>query len=145
MALAEAGIAFEVVPGVTSAFAAPSAAGIPVTHRGVAAAVTVVTGHRRSGEPDVDFAALAKVGGTIVILMGVAQRAAIADALISGGLAPSTPVAAVMSATTERETCVRGSLADLYRLEIRSPATIVIGPVAAYELTPAAIEALSAG
>ena len=70
------------------------AAGIPVTHRGVSAAFTVVTGHRRAGEPDVDWRSLAKVGGTIVMLMGVAQRATIAAELIAGGLDPSTPVAA---------------------------------------------------
>ena len=86
-ALLDAGVPFEVVPGVTSAFAAPAAAGVPVTHRGVSAAVTVVTGHRRSGEPDVDWRSLAGVGGTIVVLMGVTQRGHIAAELIAGGLA----------------------------------------------------------
>ena len=86
-ALLDAGIAFEVVPGITSAVAAPAAAGVPVTHRGVAAAFTVVTGHRRAGEPDVDWRSLAKVGGTVVVLMGVAQRATIAAELMAGGLA----------------------------------------------------------
>ena len=85
-ALLDAGVEFEVVPGITSAVAAPAAAGVPVTHRGVAAAVTVVTGHRRAGEPDVDWQALAKVGGTIVVLMGVSQRATIAAELMRGGL-----------------------------------------------------------
>ena len=101
-ALLDAGVPFEVVPGVTSAVAAPAAAGVPVTHRGVSAAVTFVTGHRRRGEPDVDWRSLAGVGGTIVVLMGVAQRGQIAAELIAGGLAADTPVAAVRSATTER-------------------------------------------
>ena len=70
-ALLDAGVPFEVVPGITSAVGAPAAAGVPVTHRGVAAAFTVVTGHRRAGEPDVDWRSLAKVGGTVVVLMGV--------------------------------------------------------------------------
>ena len=89
-ALLDAGIPFEVVPGITSAVAAPAAAGVPVTHRGVAAAFTVVTGHRRAGEPDVDWRSLAQVGGTVVVLMGVAQRATIAAELIAGGLDPAT-------------------------------------------------------
>ena len=91
LALHAAGVPFEVVPGITSAVAAPAAAGIPVTHRGVSAAFTVVTGHRRAGEPDVDWQSLAKVGGTIVVLMGVAQRGTIAAELIAGGLDPATP------------------------------------------------------
>ena len=82
--LLDAGVPFEIVPGITSAVAAPAAAGIPVTHRGVAAAVTVVTGHRRAGEPDVDWRSLAKVGGTVVVLMGVSQRGTIAAELIEG-------------------------------------------------------------
>ncbi len=96
-ALAEAGLAWEVVPGVTSAFGVPASAGIPVTQRGVAASVTVVTG--RVGEPDGtsahDWEALARVGGTLVILMGMTNRAAIAAALVQGGLAPDTAVAVI--------------------------------------------------
>jgi uroporphyrin-III C-methyltransferase len=133
-ALAAAGVPFEVVPGITSSIAAPAAAGIPVTHRGVSAAVTVVTGHRRAGEPDVDWRALARVGGTIVILMGVAQRAAIAAELLAGGLAPTTPVAAVESATTEAQVVGRWTLAELPAAEVRSPAVIVVGAVAAFAL-----------
>jgi uroporphyrin-III C-methyltransferase len=133
-ALAAAGVAFDVVPGVTAAVAAPSAAGIPVTHRGVSAAVTIVTGHRRHDEPDVDWRSLAKVGGTIVVLMGVAQRATIAAELVAGGLAPSTPVAAVESATTDAQVVGRWALGDLADADVRSPAVIVIGPVAAFDL-----------
>ena len=133
-ALLDAGIAFEVVPGVTSAFAAPAAAGVPVTHRGVSAAVTVVTGHRRTGEPDVDWRSLARVGGTIVVLMGVTQRGHIATELLAGGLAGDTPVAAVHSATTVDQVTMRCRLDELGASALESPAVIVIGPVAAFEL-----------
>lgn len=133
LALADAGFPCEVVPGITSAVAAPAAAGIPVTHRGIAAAVTVVTGHRQPGETDVNWQALATVGGTIVILMGVAQRAVIADELMAGGLAGSTPVAAIERASTHQERIVRCRLDLLATTDIDSPATIVIGAVAALD------------
>lgn len=134
LALQEAGVPFEVVPGISSAVAAPAAAGVPVTHRGVAAAFTVVTGHRRAGEPEVDWRALARVGGTIVVLMGVARRGSIAAELLAGGLDPATPVAAVQSATTDRQGTARGRLDELAGLLVHSPAVIVIGAVAALEL-----------
>ena len=135
LALQAAGVAFQVVPGITSSVAAPAAAGIPVTHRGLAAAVTTVTGHRRQGEPDVDWRALARVGGTVVVLMGVSRRAAIAAELMAGGLDPTTPVAAVHRATTDAESVTRCGLAVLGDAEVRSPAVIVIGPVAALDVT----------
>jgi uroporphyrin-III C-methyltransferase len=134
IALQNADVPFEIVPGITSSIAAPAAAGIPVTHRGVSAAFTVVTGHRRPGEPDIDWRSLAKVGGTIVILMGVTHRAAIADELIAGGLAPDIPVAAVRFATTDEENVVRCDLAELRDIAIESPATIVVGAVASFDL-----------
>lgn len=134
IALQEAGIDFEIVPGITSSIAAPTAAGVPVTHRGVSAAFTVVTGHRRPGEPDVDWRSLARVGGTIVVLMGVTHRRAIATELIAGGLSADTPVAAIRSATTASEHIVRCDLAELGDVDIESPATIVIGSVAALDL-----------
>jgi uroporphyrin-III C-methyltransferase len=135
LALAAAGVPFEIVPGISSSVAAPAAAGIPVTHRGVAAAFTVVTGHRRSGEPDVDWRSLARVGGTIVVLMGVAQRAEIAAELVAGGLDPATPVAAVVSATTGDQVVGRWRLDELATADVRSPAVIVIGAVAAFDVT----------
>ena len=134
--LRAAGVPFEVVPGITSAVAAPAAAGVPVTHRGVSAAFTVVTGHRRAGEPDVDWRALASVGGTIVVLMGVAQRTTIAAELIAGGLDAATPVAAVHSATTGDQLSARCRLDALATTDVRSPAVLVIGAVAAMDLTP---------
>lgn len=133
-ALVDAGVAFEVVPGISSALAAPAAAGVPLTQRGVAAAFTVVTGHRRAGEPDVDWQALARVGSTIVVLMGVAQRAAIAAELLAGGLAADTPVAAIHRATTEAQVAARGRLDELATMDVSSPAVLVIGAVAAFDL-----------
>ncbi|MFN3258224.1 MAG: uroporphyrinogen-III C-methyltransferase [Ilumatobacter sp.] len=141
VALRNAGVAFEIVPGITSSVAAPAAAGIPVTHRGVAAAFTVVTGHRRPGEPDVDWRALARFnrrGGTIVVLMGVAHRREIAEELIAGGLDPDTPVAAIRSGTTHEQEVARCDLAELGDTQVSSPATIVIGAVAALDLTAVA-------
>ncbi len=134
LALLAAGIEIEIVPGITSSIAAPAAAGVPVTHRGVAAAFTVVTGHRQPGEPDVDWKSLAKVGGTIVILMGVAHRGSIAAELIAGGLARDTPVMAVRAATTADQVVRRCRLDELGDTPVESPATIVIGAVAAFDL-----------
>ena len=142
-ALLDAGIPFEVVPGITSAVAAPAVAGVPVTHRGVAASFTVVTGHRPAGEPAIDWRALARVGGTVVVLMGVSQRATIAADLIAGGLDPATPVAAVQSATTGDQVTVRCRLADLADAPIRSPAVLVIGAVATFELSALSVASLT--
>ncbi len=135
LALVEAGVAFSVVPGITSAVAAPAAAGVPVTHRGLAAAFTVVTGHRQPDASDTNWEALARVGGTIVVLMGVAERATIAQHLIAGGLPPTTPVAAVRGATRPDQEVVRGRLDGLAGMAIEPPATIVIGAVAGLDLT----------
>ena len=135
LALAEAGVPFEVVPGITSAVGVPAAAGVPVTHRGVSASFTVVTGHReRGGSDGVEWEALARVGGTIVVLMGVSERAVIASRLIAGGLSADTPVAAIRWGTRPEQHTVRTTLADLGATDIESPATIVIGAVAALEL-----------
>ncbi|MFK8023894.1 MAG: uroporphyrinogen-III C-methyltransferase [Ilumatobacter sp.] len=134
IALEAAGVDYEVIPGITSSIAAPAVAGIPVTHRGVAAGFTVVTGHRRTGESSVDWSALARVGGTIVILMGVTHRAAIARELIGGGLAPDTPVAMIQAATTADERVERCVLAELATAPVEPPATIVVGAVAAFDL-----------
>ena len=145
LGLQDAGIPFTVVPGVTSAVAAPALAGVPVTHRGGAAAVTVVTGHRRPGdEQATDWEALARVGGTIVVLMGVAERASIAASLMAGGRPADTPVAVVERAGTARQRTVRGRLDGLAGHDVASPATIVIGPVAALDLTSAPAAALPA-
>jgi uroporphyrin-III C-methyltransferase len=147
LGLLAAGVPFDVVPGVSSAFGVPALAGVPVTHRGVAAAVTVVTGHRQHGggertEPT-DWEALAGVGGTIVVLMGVGQRHAIAERLQAGGLAPGTPVAVVERGTRSDERVQRCRLDELAALPVEPPATIVIGAVAALDLRAAELPVMS--
>jgi len=134
-ALLAAGVAFEVVPGVTSAVAAPGAAGIPVTMRHRAPAFTVVTGHDDPSGIGVDWQAHAATGATLVVLMGAGTIDTIAARLMSGGLDPATPVAAVRWATTERQEELRTTLADIGGVELRSPCTIVIGDVAALDLS----------
>ncbi|HEX4126878.1 MAG TPA: uroporphyrinogen-III C-methyltransferase [Acidimicrobiales bacterium] len=132
-ALARAGLAWEVVPGVTSAFGVPAAVGIPVTQRGVAASVTVVTGRvgDADGTSEHDWEALGRVGGTLVILMGMATRAAIAAALVKGGRAPDTAVAVIARGTTASQRVTRTTLAGLADVDLGPPAVIVVGPVAA--------------
>jgi uroporphyrin-III C-methyltransferase len=137
--LLAAGVAVEVVPGVSSAFAAAAAVGIPVTHRGVSPAVTVVTGHRRDGESEVDWVSLAKAGSTLVVLMGVAERESIAVGLLAGGLSPDLPVAIVERATRPDQHVTRGRLAELSSLTAHPPAVIVIGAVAAIEAATYAV------
>jgi uroporphyrinogen III methyltransferase/synthase len=136
IALAAAGIPFEVVPGVTSAVAVPAYAGVPVTHRGLATSFTVVTGHSRLAvDEDTDWEALARAGGTIVVLMGVAHRDAIAERLVAGGLDPATPVVAVTWGTRPEQRTTRTTLAGLGAADLAPPATIVIGAVAGLDLS----------
>ena len=131
-ALIAAGIPFEVVPGITSAVGVPAYAGIPVTHRGLSASFTVVTGHReKGGSSGVNWEALAAVGGTIVVLMGVAERGIIAERLIAGGLSPNTPVATTRWGTRAMQETVRTTLNELGNTPLQAPCTIVIGDVAA--------------
>jgi uroporphyrin-III C-methyltransferase len=135
-ALGAAGVDFEVVPGVSSAFAAPAAAGIPVTHRGLATSVTVVTGH--VGDPSapggVDWSSLGRAGGTIVILMGMSERGRIAHELIGAGRPPSTPTAVVHWATTAGQQVVRTTLEGLGAVDLPAPSVIVVGAVAGLDL-----------
>ena len=134
-ALLAAGVPFEVVPGITSAVAVPAFAGVPVTHRGLSTSFTVVTGHEDPwAAEDTDWDAVARVGGTIVVLMGVATRGAIAARLIEGGLAADTPVTAVRWGTRPEQQTVRTTLAELGTVELDAPATIVIGAVAGLDL-----------
>jgi len=131
--LAREGIPWEVVPGITSAFGVPAAAGIPVTQRGLASSVTVVTG--RVGEPGTegapDWEALARAGGTLVVLMGVTTRGAIAEALLRGGRSTDTPVAVIQRGTTPAQRVARTTLGGLAEIDVGPPAVIVVGPVAA--------------
>lgn len=133
MALRAAGNDYEVVPGVTSALSAPTAAGIPVTHRGLSRGVTIVTGHAQ-GSSRVDLSRLAVPGITLVILMGVSERADISRQLIDGGLSCDTPVAVIESAWTPRQRVLRATLSRLEDIECVAPAIIVVGEVAALEL-----------
>lgn len=135
LALAGAGIAFEVVPGITSAVAVAAYAGVPITHRGLATSFTVVTGHRGAAvDRETDWAALAAGGGTIVVLMGVAHRAEIAARLVAGGMEPATPIVAVQWGTRPEQTTTRTTLAGLAAAAVHPPATIIIGPVAGLDL-----------
>ena len=186
-ALAEAGVDFEIIPGITSAFAAPAYAGIPVTLRHSSTSVTVITGHeapeigaseagvrnaggdgdfpagdsgRDARVPDetgleaedeaaiedkaadggmlsrssVNWEAAAKLGGTLVILMGVARWDFIAERLLAAGMSPDTPAAAVCWGTRPNQRTIRASLATLSEHDLEAPSVIVVGEVAAEEL-----------
>ncbi|HVE47181.1 MAG TPA: uroporphyrinogen-III C-methyltransferase [Acidimicrobiales bacterium] len=141
LALLEAGIPFEVVPGVTSAVAVPAYAGVPLTHRGLSTSFTVVTGHGRPREGSAhldqgpNWEALAAAGGTIVVLMGVSERPEYATRLQAGGLPASTPVVCVHWGTRPQQHTVRTTLAELPGVDLEPPATIVIGEVAGLELS----------
>jgi uroporphyrinogen III methyltransferase/synthase len=132
----DAGVAFEVVPGVTSAIAAPAYAGIPVTHRGVATNVTIVTGHEDPTKPGrhTDWEALARAGGTLVVLMGAGNATEIARRLMAAGRDPSTPVAAVRWGTRPEQRTKRGTLGAIGELHVEAPSAIVVGAVAALDL-----------
>lgn len=135
MALAEAGIAYEVIPGVTSAIAVPELAGIPVTHRGLARSFHVITGHtKESGVEDTltdDYETLAKLSGTLVFLMGLSNLEKITTELLRFGKSPETPAAVVAEGTTPYERVVRGTLSDITErvreAKLVSPVVIVIG------------------
>jgi uroporphyrinogen III methyltransferase/synthase len=137
-ALAAAGVPFEVVPGITSAIAVPAYAGIPVTLRHSSTSVTIVTGHEEPGadgaEGKVDWEAVARVGGTIVVLMGVARIGRIAAELMAAGRSPATPVAAVQWGTRPEQRTVRATLSTIADRPLGTPSTIVIGEVAASDL-----------
>jgi uroporphyrinogen III methyltransferase / synthase len=133
LALAKAGIAFEVVPGVSSAIAVPAYAGIPVTHRGVASSFAVLTGHEDpSKEGDaVDWRALATAVDTLVVLMAVTSFPRIVGALLANGRPPDTPVALIRWGTTDAQEVRVGTLADIVGRArgLDSPVVAVIGEV----------------
>jgi uroporphyrin-III C-methyltransferase len=135
LALAQAGIPFEVVPGVSSAIAVPAYAGIPVTQRGLASSVTIVTGHEQRGPSGVDWEALAKVEGTLVILMGVETLSHITQRLLQGGLHSDTAAAVIQQGTIPQQRVVTDTLAGIAErasiAKISSPAVVVIGAVVA--------------
>ncbi len=131
-ALAEAGIDYQVVPGVTSALAAPSAVGIPVTHRDLARSVTIITGHDATDNEPIDWKPFAAMGPhhTLVVMMGARKRGFIARSLIDAGASPDTPVAFIESATTEHQRVVTGVLGNVDALDVHPPVVFVIGAVA---------------
>ena len=136
LALAEAGVPFEIIPGVTSAVAAPAYAGVPVTHRGLASAVTFVTAHEDPEKPgpEVDYAHLARSTGTLVFLMGARSIGRIARKLLEGGMAEDTPAAIIEDASTSCQRTLRCTLGQApsfaEREEVSPPAVVVIGAVA---------------
>jgi uroporphyrin-III C-methyltransferase len=131
-ALAEAGIPFEIVPGVSSAIAVPAYAGIPLTHRSLSSSFVIVTGHEAC-KPNarVDWAGLAKGVDTLVVLMGLANLPRIAAELIAHGRTPETPVAVITSGTTEKQKVISGTLDDIFgkAKDLSPPAVIVIGEI----------------
>jgi uroporphyrin-III C-methyltransferase len=141
IALRRDGVPFEVVNGVSAGVAAPAAAGIPVTHRGVARGVTFVTGHTADGG-DVDWAALARARTTLVIFMAVAALPAIVARLRAAGMPADVPAAAIERASWPDERRLRSTLADLpaaaARAGLRSPAILVIGDAVALAGTASA-------
>lgn len=137
-ACAEAGIPVTVVPGITSAISVPSAAGIPVTHRGVTHEFVVVSGHVAPDHPEslVDWSALARLKGTLVLLMAVERIELFADVLIAGGRDPHTPAAVIQEGTLRTQRLVHADLSTVAQRvrdeEIRPPAIVVIGAVAGF-------------
>ncbi|WP_332664788.1 uroporphyrinogen-III C-methyltransferase [Aeromicrobium sp.] len=137
LACLHAGIDARVIPGVSSAIAAPALAGIPVTHRGLTQGFTVISGHVPPGHPEstLDYPALAASGTTIVVLMGVRTLSAICAALADGGLDPDTPAAVIADGTLPSQRVVRATLATLDEAAagLGAPAVAVIGEVADIE------------
>lgn len=137
VALAHAGIDFEIVPGITAGVAAPAYAGIPVTHRGVATSVTFITGHEDPGKDkdQTDWEALARAGGTLVLYMGVSRLGKIADALIAGGRPRNTPAALIEWGTYPHQRTVTATLETLSAVAARekviAPSIAVVGDVVA--------------
>jgi uroporphyrin-III C-methyltransferase len=142
LALAEAGVPYEVVPGVSAVSAVPASAGIPVTHRGVSAQVTLVSGHSSSGE-ELDYCHLARTPGTLVVFMGLSHLPEIADGLLQAGKDPDTPAAVVSNGTRADGRCVTGTLGEIASLVdgLVSPALLVVGDVVAVGAELAAVAA----
>src|SRR6266852_5234211 len=136
LALADAGIPFEIVPGVSAAIAVPAYAGIPITHREYSSSVTIVTGHEdpTHTSPTVNWERLAKLDSTLVILMGMTALASITRQLLQGGLHPDTPAAVIQQGTVPQQRVVTDTLVNIAEhartAGIKSPAVVVIGAVA---------------
>ncbi|MCP4375221.1 MAG: uroporphyrinogen-III C-methyltransferase [bacterium] len=137
LALVEAGVRFEIIPGITAGIAAAAYAGIPVTHRGVTSSIALITGHETpdKDESDLDYAALASWPGTLAFYMGVKNLPKITASLIEHGMDPATPAALVRWGTTARQETVTGTLSDITEIAtqagIKPPALILVGHVVA--------------
>ena len=138
LALRDAGIEIEIVPGISSIAAVPAAAGIPVTHRGISDRVTIASCHGADGS-DAEYARLAAIGGTLILFMGLGRVERVVDGLLAAGLPPETPAAAVSRGTLPDQEVVRTTLEHLAAATIglAGPALLVIGDVAALELAAA--------
>jgi len=141
LALVEAGVPFEVVPGVSSLAAVPAAAGIPVTHRGVSSQVTIVNGHG-----PLDFAALAATPGTLVAFMGLGRLDELAAGLIEHGRAASTPVAVIANGTLPAQRTIVAPLVQIADAagDLEPPALVVVGDVVALAATLDALVSVAA-
>ncbi|MDX6440115.1 MAG: uroporphyrin-III C-methyltransferase [Gaiellaceae bacterium] len=135
LALREAGIATEIVPGVSSLAAVPAAAGIPITHRGISDRVTIASCQGADGS-DADYARLAAIGGTLILFMGLGRVERVVEGLLAAGLPPETPAAAISRGTLPDQEVARTTLARLASAtaDLAGPALLVIGDVAALEL-----------
>ena len=129
-ALAEAGVRYEVVPGVSSAIAVPAYAGIPITQRGLTTAFTVVAGHTGGSDSTIDWKALSRIG-TVIFLMGVEHLPEIVTQLIAHGRSADTPAALIQEGTTQNQLVVAGTLEDIVEKtrDIRPPAVLIVGEV----------------
>jgi len=131
--LAAAGVAFEIVPGISSSIAGPAYAGIPVTHRDFATSVTLVTGHEADDSTGVDWEALARMHGTIVFMMGLGNLPVIVRKLRENGVPAERRIAVISKATTKEHRTVAGTLANIEQLAVgvATPALIIVGEVVA--------------
>lgn len=134
LALTQAGVPFEVVPGVSAVSAVPAAAGIPVTHRGVSSQVTIVTGHPCADGDGPDYASLARTPGTLVFFMALRKIGEIADALVANGMAAASPSAVIARGTRPDQRTVAAPLAEIAEAAagLEPPALLVIGDVVAF-------------
>ena len=133
--LRKSGVCYEVVPGVSSIYAVPAYAGIPITHRRFSSSVAILPGREAEGkERNIDLAAIARVVDTIVILMGVARVGEIVKKLISGGIDPGTPVAVIEKGTTEEQRTLVTTLerlpSNMAKYDLKNPSLIIIGKTA---------------
>ncbi|MEB3175302.1 MAG: SAM-dependent methyltransferase, partial [Cyanobacteriota bacterium] len=140
----EAGVAVEVVPGITAGIAAPAAAGIPVTHRDYGSSVTFVTGHEAAGKyrPEVNWRALAQGSETLVIYMGIHNLGQIIPELLAGGMTPQTPIALIRWGTRPEQEELRATLGTVLELiqerRFEAPAIAVIGQIVNFPHLPGA-------